>query len=150
MPKRLLVGIATVVAAGAVAAPALAASTNAAQKEPMLDNGDGLCSTGATSGIPTNGFAVIKANSDGTISAEVSLKDAVPNATYQIAVDQTPSGFGCGVFTAGTLQTNDQGNGNTHVSVPIAPGSTDASIEAFTLSPCPDRQVTPDYVFGSK
>ena len=146
MTNRLLAGMATLVAAGAVAIPALAASPNAAQKEPFLDNFTGRCATGAISGDPTENFAVIKQNGDGTVSAEVSLKHAVPNATYRVEIAQAPSGAGCNVFF-GTIQTNGQGNGNGQFSVPIVPGSTGANV-GINLGD--DLQATPNYVFGSK
>jgi hypothetical protein len=43
----------------------------------MFDGGVVNCHSGMSGGTPTQGFAVIKLSSDGTvISAEVSLKDA--------------------------------------------------------------------------
>ena len=100
-------------------------------------------------GTPTQGFAVIKLSSDGTvISAQVSLKDAVPNATYAVHIDQTPRGP-CRA-SVGTIQTNGQGNGNASVSAPLAPGTTDAAVWANTLDFPIDTQGTPDYVFGNK
>ena len=148
MRKRLLLGIATLAAAGA-AVPALAASQNAAQTEQMFDEGVVNCESGMSGGTPTQGFAVIKLSSDGTvISAEVSVKDAVPNATYAVHIDQTPRGP-CRA-SVGTIQTNGQGNGNASVSAPLAPGTTDAAVWANTLDFPIDTQGTPDYVFGNK
>ena len=148
MRKRLLLGIATLAAAGA-AVPALAASQNAAQTEQMFDEGVVNCESGMSGGTPTQGFAVIKLSPDGTvISAQVSLKDAVPNATYAVHIDQTPRGP-CRA-SVGTIQTNGQGNGNASVSAPLAPGTTDAAVWANTLDFPIDTQGTPDYVFGNK
>jgi len=148
MRKRLLLGIATLAAAGA-AVPALAASQNAAQTEQMFDEGVVNCESGMSGGTPTQGFAVIKLSPDGTvISAQVSLKDAVPNATYAVHIDQTPRGP-CRA-SVGTIQTNGQGNGNAYVSAPLAPGTTDAAVFANNLDFPIDTQGTPDYVFGNK
>ena len=148
MRKRLLLGIATLAAAGA-AVPALAASQNAAQTEQMFDEGVVNCESGMSGGTPTQGFAVIKLSPDGTvISAQVSLKDAVPNATYAVHIDQTPRGP-CRA-SVGTIQTNGQGNGNASVSAPLAPGTTDAAVFANNLDFPIDTQGTPDYVFGNK
>jgi len=148
MRKRLLLGIATLAAAGA-AVPALAASQNAAQTEQMFDEGVVNCESGMSGGTPTQGFAVIKLSPDGTvISAQVSLKDAVPNATYAVHIDQTPRGP-CRA-SVGTIQTNGQGNGNASVSAPLAPGTTDAAVWANTIGFPIDTQGTPDYVFGNK
>ena len=149
MRKRLLLGIATLAAAGA-AVPALAASQNAAQTEQMFDEGVVNCESGMSGGTPTQGFAVIKLSPDGTvISAQVSLKDAVPNATYAVHIDQTPGGLACRA-SVGTIQTNGQGNGNASVSAPLAPGTTDAAVFANNLDFPIDTQGTPDYVFGNK
>ena len=148
MRKRLLLGIATLAAAGA-AVPALAASQNAEQTEQMFDGGVVNCHSGMSGGTPTQGFAVIKLSPDGTvISAQVSLKDAVPNATYAVHIDQTPRGP-CRA-SVGTIQTNGQGNGNASVSAPLAPGTTDAAVFANNLDFPIDTQGTPDYVFGNK
>lgn len=60
----------------------------------------------------------------------MSLKDATPDTTYQVALTQTPSGTGCNVYTA-SLTTNDQGDGNVSLSVPQHPGDTDAFVDLF-------------------
>jgi len=45
-----------------------------------------------------------------TVSADVSLRGALPNITYMVDLTQTPSGTGCNIYTA-ALATNAQGDG---------------------------------------
>ena len=124
--SRLLLAGFTAVAL-VVGAPAAMASAGAA-KQVILDHAGGNCSTGATSGTPTNSFAVINAHG-GNVSVEVSLKGLSPNTTYDVDLVQTPSGESCLQSPGETsLTTNGKGNGNAHWSEPILPGTTGAFV----------------------
>jgi hypothetical protein len=148
MGKRLVIGVATVMATAATAVPALADSSNAAQKEPFFSIPSGNCTIGATGGGATESFANIKQNGDGTVSAEVKLKNAEPNTTYSVSLVQTPI---CSSSSNRTIQTNNQGNGNTHVTGPIDSGTTGAFVLVVGPEGIPgDFQATSDYVFASK
>lgn len=127
MRKRLVSGMATLVVAGVLVVPALAASPNAAQKEPLIRSA-GSC-LGHT-GTPTSSFAVIKQNGNGTISAAISLANAIPNATYTVELIQLPSVSGCNV-PVGTLQTDALGDGDGNFSVPAVTGTTSANVVLF-------------------
>src|SRR3989338_4289299 len=82
------------------------------------------CPTGAQPAAtdPTYGFAVINTTNNGMVIAEVSLKGATPNSTYDIYVNQDPDG--CPTVATGTLTTNSQGNGNANVKVPAVSTAT--------------------------
>jgi hypothetical protein len=110
---------------GAAAGPAFA--DNGASKTPLLADSGGSCYSGASGGLTGYGFAIIKTNGNGTISAQVVLQNATPNQTYSLEIVQTPSGSGCFVGTA-TLSTNGQGNGTAHLSAAQLSGTTDAFI----------------------
>jgi len=75
------------------------------------------CPAGAlpAAGDPTFGFAVLNTTGNGIVIAEVALKGATPNATYDIYVNQDPGG--CPTVSTGSLTTNGQGNGNANVKV---------------------------------
>jgi hypothetical protein len=74
--------------------------------------------------------------------AEVALKNALPNTTYNVRLIQTPSGADCGVFD-GTLTTNSEGNGNTNIQEPALLGTTDAFVDVSTTG-FTDFYTTPD------
>src|SRR5579863_2807619 len=98
---------------GLTAGPAFA--DNGATKVQLLADSSGNCGSGASGGTSGYGFAIIKTDGNGTISAQVVLQNATPNQTYSLEIVQTPSGSGCFVGTA-TLATNGQGNGTAHLS----------------------------------
>ncbi len=95
------------------------------------------CPTGAqpVSGAPTFGFAILNTTGhgkhkagQGMLNVHVVLKGALPNATYDIWVNQDPGGppNGCplGVATkASAVHTNAKGNGTGHVKVTILSGA---------------------------
>jgi len=95
-----------------------------AGKAPLYNNSAYLCSTGAqpAAADPTFGFAVLNTTGNGMVIAEVSLKGATANSTYDIYVNQDPGG--CPTGATGTLTTNGQGNGNANVKVPAVAGAT--------------------------
>ncbi|MBI4226484.1 hypothetical protein HY612_05220 [Candidatus Roizmanbacteria bacterium] len=82
------------------------------------------CPTGAqpAAGDPAFGFAVLNTTGSGWVIAEVALKGATPNSSYDIYVNQDPGG--CPTIATGTLTTNGQGNGNANVKVPAVAGAT--------------------------
>jgi hypothetical protein len=53
---------------------------------------------------------------DSVVSAEVAIKDDIPNATYQIFIAQDP-GNCPNMDSVGTITTNAQGNSNGHAEV---------------------------------
>ncbi|OGK11364.1 hypothetical protein A2954_03245 [Candidatus Roizmanbacteria bacterium RIFCSPLOWO2_01_FULL_37_12] len=71
---------------------------------------------------PTFGFAVLNTTGNGWVIANVALKGATPNASYDIYVNQDPGG--CPTVATGTLTTNGQGNGNANVKIPAVAGAT--------------------------
>lgn len=135
--KYLAAATAALLAAAALAAPASA--DNGAQKVNFFELPIPGCQ-GNFGGAPTESFAIIKRDGNDTLSAEVSLKNARPDTTYTVELVQS----GCSSFTATTLTTNDQGNGNAHVSAPQV--ANDASV--FIVSPN-DEEQTPEVFFDS-
>jgi hypothetical protein len=146
MYRRMwLVVVASMMLMGLASAPA---SASASRQLPLY-SGDLSC-TGApfNEGPPTVGFAVIQPDpAASVIASEVSLKGAEANTTYSVRIIETPGGSDC--FTqAGTIQTNGQGNGNTHVQEPLIAGTTGAFIFVQSESTL-EFYSTPDYSFGS-
>ena len=142
IPKTILTSAFVLAASVIVAFPA--GASNGTEKVPVLRFPNGSCATGA---VPNSGasvgFAVINKNGSGSVSAEVSLKNGLPNHTYSVSLVQTPSGENC-FATEATLTTNAEGNGNVHVDEALLPGSTDA----FVLLQTPgDFLASPDVVF---
>lgn len=139
--KGTFVCAVTALAAAALAAPALA--DNAAQKVSFFDHPAITCN-GAVGGTADDSFAVIKPNGDGTVSAEVALKNAAPNATYVVDLIQS----NCSNQSETFLTTNGQGNGNVHITEPQT--ANDASVSVYEFSPVPlgDLQQTPEVTFG--
>jgi hypothetical protein len=150
MYKRTGLVIATMVLTGLMSAPALAASTSAAQRLPLF-TGELTCfGEPATERPPTVGFAVIQPDpKGGTVAAEVALKRAAPNATYEVRLIETPGGENCHT-KAGTIETNGHGNGSAHVEEPLEAGTTDAFVFVENEANSAEFFSTPDYVFGSK
>lgn len=143
MIKRLIAVAISVVVVGALASPAFA--DNGAQKVQFQNNPFATC-TGPLGGTPSDSFAVIKTDGNGTLSAEVSFKDENPNATYDVFLYETPS---CEFVDSEQLTTNGQGNGNVHLSGPLN-GATDAFVFAYsnTFSPPYAELQTPEVFFG--
>jgi hypothetical protein len=86
-----------------------------AEKEPLYDSEAFTCPTGATATVGPYGFVVLNTAGPGNtkLITEVSVKNGIPNTTYEIYVNQDPGG--CPTAPSGTLTTNAQGNGNGHV-----------------------------------
>lgn len=146
-PKRLLIlGAAAVAASGGLAAPALAESTNAAQRLSMTTTQFFVACNGNNPSIsPTDSFADIKKNADNTVSAVVQLNRAIPNTSYVVSLTTTPNTGPCGPSVS--VQIDRRGHGTAHLSADLEPGQTGAFVAAIG----PNSQlVTPVYVFGSK
>jgi hypothetical protein len=130
--KKLVMAIATMgaIAALALVAGAAQAGGGGAQKLTLLSSPDGSCFTGATGGTATGSFAVINFPSNGTVGAEVAIKDAPPNDVLTVNLVQVPSGTNC--FSAEvTVTTNGQGKANVHISDAVLPDSTGAFVQVF-------------------
>jgi hypothetical protein len=82
-----------------------------------------------TGGTESDAFAIINFHGD-DVSATVSIKDGLPNATYTVSLVQTPSGSNCGVQDA-VLTTNAQGNGTVHLSEARLASTTGAFVIVF-------------------
>lgn len=108
-------------------------SANGAQKLTLLANPGGTCQTGATGGTTTGSFAVINFPSNGTVAAEVAIKDAPANASISVNLVQIPSGESCFGAEA-TITTDVEGHANVHLSEPLLAGTTGAFVQAFSAS----------------
>ena len=94
-----------------------------AAKEPLFNTAVFTCPTGVIPTPTTFGFVNLNTHGpadafgkDSVVSAEVAIKDGIPNATYQIFLAQDP-GNCPNMVSVGTVTTNDQGNGNGHAEV---------------------------------
>jgi hypothetical protein len=134
--RKLLVTLAAAVVLLAFGVSSAFAGGAGAEKAPLVHNVFELCTGGLInppSPLPTGfGSAVINAT-DNKLIAEVALKNALPNTTYQVALTQTPSGAGCNVYTD-SITTNGQGNGNVHIAQPLLPGTTDAFVDVVDFA----------------
>jgi len=79
---------------------------------------------------PTFGFSIIIKTRSGWLFAVVVLRNATPNATYNIRLIQTPNMLtSCPVVPGGpTLMTDANGNGIAFVREFLQPGSSDAFV----------------------
>ena len=129
--RKLVTLLACLVGVAALAVPSAFAGGSGAQKINLMASTTYTCGGGTVpgSGPLLDSFAVLNQHGD-TLSAEISIKKGIPNATYTIWVIQTPSGSDCGSPDT-TLTTNGQGNGNVHWDEPIIAGSTGAWVAAF-------------------
>jgi len=91
------------------------------------------CAAGAqpASGAQTFGFAVLRTTGHRTLEVTVALKGALPNATYDLWVNQDPGACPLGAPTkVGAVHTNALGNGNGHVRVALVSGATNFWVSA--------------------
>jgi hypothetical protein len=142
-----MLGAAATTASGILAAPALAQSTNAAEKMPMTRIG-GLgvaCSGNNSGGTPTASFANIKRDANNTVSAEVNLTRVTPNKSFLVIITATPNNGPCG--PSESVQTNRNGQATAHISAPLSNGKTGVFVAAIGGN---TQLVTANYVFGSK
>ncbi len=84
------------------------------------------CATGAQpiAHAPRFGFAILNTTGHGKLNVNVVLKGALPNATYDVWVNQDPGG--CPLASAtkvGAVRTNAKGNGTGHLKVAIVSGA---------------------------
>ena len=116
--KTITTGIAIGSLLAVTALPTLAAN----DKAPLYGPNDVAftCPTGGAVTPSTFGFVNINPQ-NGQLQVEVAVKGAEPNTTYDIYVNQDPGG--CPTVKIGTMTTNNQGNGNVHLSVPQVPGA---------------------------
>jgi hypothetical protein len=118
--KQILGGIAVSAGLGMVAASGALASNGAERSGlSVMQPGTGSNQCQQGSGAGTNGFAIFNApgKPGATIkfNGEVSLKRGVPNTAYRVYL--VPKGGDC-TAPAGVINTNEVGNGNTHLMQP--------------------------------
>jgi hypothetical protein len=118
-----------------------------AQKVELLKESFGNCTIGTAGGNPTGGFAIIHSTGDGTLIAELSLKNAEPNQTYGVGLVQTPSGAHC-TESEFQLTTNGNGNGNVNMQDPLLPGTTGAFVLVLPSGPFGFISSTPTVAVG--
>jgi hypothetical protein len=121
------------------ASPALAEASEGAQKAPLygpFGHGGIICATGGTATPETFGFAVLNTPGDETtLTGEVALKHAAPNATYEVEVGGAEaSGFCIFVPPVGDITTNKEGNGNFHFTVARNPAASKFFVEVGNIS----------------
>jgi hypothetical protein len=80
-----------------------------------------------TAGTQSFGFAVLNTTGHNGLNVTVSLKGVAPNATYTVAVQQSPGTCG----TTFTVRTNARGNGNGHQHLALVSGATQAWVTAI-------------------
>ncbi len=122
---RRILTVMTVMAmmVGLGGAPALAAQQDA--RVPLIRDPSNNCERGADAipgtGSPSNSFVVVHPAGQNTLGVDVVLRDAEPNATYnvfliQVIADPGELGTAPDCQTQdGTLTTNAQGNGIVHL-----------------------------------
>jgi hypothetical protein len=115
------------------AGPARAAATPA-QKTPLTQtNRDCEGTVLGSQQTQSFGFAKLTKTGSARLVVEVALKDATPNATYNIRLIQLVTGDpnaepDCAVID-GTLTTDAVGNGNANVQEPVLPGASTAWVD---------------------
>jgi hypothetical protein len=127
---RLLALTATALAlAGAAAMSAPAASASSDPDRGLLYTGTGsagLCQANPSSAAP-EGFLTVVPQRNGTVQVSLHLRDATPNATYNVADT-------CHYFVPNlTFTTNKFGVGNVSFTVPAA-GQTTWVFDGYNLS----------------
>ncbi len=134
--RRLLISLVVTITVSGSALGTASVANPGAEKAPLVHNVFEHCSGGfinPPSPLPIGfGFALINATED-TLIAKVSLKNALPDTTYHVALTQLPSTTGCNVYNY-TLTTNSQGNGNVHIEQPLLPGTTGAFIDLWDFA----------------
>jgi hypothetical protein len=129
-------GSLALIAAACVALVSFATAANdspaGAGKSALYVSNAFTCPTGAGDTAVESGFVVMNTNDAGDLISTVSVKNGVPNATYEIYVNQDPGD--CPTSPTGTLTTNKQGNGNTQVVETRAPSATSFWVSAVSGS----------------
>ena len=93
------------------------------------------CATGAqpAAGAPTFGFAVLNTTGHKMLNVSVALKGVLPNATYDLWVNQDPGACPLSAPTkVGAVHTNALGNGNGHVRVALVTGAKNFWVSAVS------------------
>jgi hypothetical protein len=129
--KRVASVLVLLLVGSAVMAGTTSAGGNGSEKTVLRNTTSYSCGGGANPAPDSDSFAVLNER-NGTLSAEVVLRNARPNATYTVWVIQTPSGADCGSPDL-TITTNGQGNGTGHWDEPILPGNNGAWVAAFAF-----------------
>jgi hypothetical protein len=117
--RRLLLSLTLALTLSAVgASSALAEAPKGAQAAPLYGPDPFFsCDTGGVPTPETFGLAVLNTPGDETtITGEVALKHATPNAEYFVEVWQSEPFFHgqCTMHRVGTITTNKEGNANLH------------------------------------
>jgi len=97
-----------------------------ARKVGFFDNPAYTCATGAqpVAGAGTFGFAIVNTTGKHKLIVNVVLKGALPNATYDVWVNQDPGACPLAVATkVGAVRTNAHGNGHGHVRLAVVSGA---------------------------
>jgi len=141
--------LAAVVAVAGVclAAPALAGDNGAQKADFRALDAPASCVLPPNFGRPDNSSAIINRNPAGTeVTAEVQLKDALPNTIYTVDVFMN----GCEFATLGfSVITNNQGNRNEQLKVDIGGEIiNDVVVVVSTGDGTPDFKQTPMVTFG--
>jgi hypothetical protein len=80
-----------------------------------------------TKGAHSFGFAIVNTTGKNRLNVTVSLKGATANATYSVYVDQSGT-----CSTPFTIHTNRRGDGNGHVHLALASGTTQVWVTAIS------------------
>jgi RTX calcium-binding nonapeptide repeat (4 copies) len=112
-----------------------------------IDGPDFRCHGGTGTPDNSDSFAIIKRNGDGTISAQVQLKDAQPNTTYSVwLVERVADQCGADIVS---MRTNNQGNASKHIESPPGENIDGASVFVDARPPgSRDLRQTPELTFG--
>jgi hypothetical protein len=97
-----------------------------ARKVGFFDNPAWTCATGAqpVAGAKTFGFAILNTTGKKVLNINVVLKGALPNATYDVWVNQDPGACPLAAPTkAGAVHTNALGNGTGHLRISVVIGA---------------------------
>jgi hypothetical protein len=149
--RRLLLSLTLALTISAVgASSALAEAPEGAQKALLYGPEPGVptCEFGGPPTAKTFGFAILNTpGNETTLSGVVSLKGAVPNATYQVRRIQAEPPFGlCGEFVEPprpSLHTNGSGNGTVEFSGFRIPGARKFYVEVENEAPPFDEYISP-------
>jgi len=134
----LLASVAVMAVAAATSASAGGNGAARSGLSPQQGSGSNQCVAG--SGAGENGFAIVNApgqpGNARFVNGEVSLKNAAPNHTYMVELND---GNGC--LPEGAITTNGQGNGNAHLNDATLSNGTfyvvllDGANEAYATAP---------------
>jgi hypothetical protein len=97
-----------------------------ARKVGFFDNPAYTCATGAqpAAGVKTFGFAILNTTGKRTLNVNVVLKGALPNAAYDVWVNQHPGACPLGAATkVGAVHTDALGNGAGHLKMSVVSGA---------------------------